>query len=265
MTEEKNIESNKQTGQIRVGKLQYSKGKQVYPTFENFTPIVVLTKSSKYGHLGPYVLKDEQGRIMENIWQFSKVYEWVPYSIQKLNQYSSKVVWEWPDEFHIKDGKLTPEFWKWRTSGMNAREPIRYPVGKTARKNCIGSLSEIDENKIKNNKNNDFSILLDYVESRKKIYFEVYCRLVKQQKDFYKLQERLRNGENLLIIEVDVAYNDMPYYKEKYNVPDDFIKNNTMLVTIENMKIVLNDTKYPCGHGYGLAMALLGLDQEWLS
>ena len=30
---------------------------------------------SKWGDLGPYLLKDEKERILENIWQFSKIYE----------------------------------------------------------------------------------------------------------------------------------------------------------------------------------------------
>jgi len=51
---------------IRVGRITYEKGGAVHPVYEGYTPIVVLTKSSKYGDLGPYELKDENGRIMEN-------------------------------------------------------------------------------------------------------------------------------------------------------------------------------------------------------
>ncbi len=58
----------KQPAQIRVGRIKYSGGKPIHPAFPGFTPIVVLTKSSAYGELGPYVLTDEKGCIMENIW-----------------------------------------------------------------------------------------------------------------------------------------------------------------------------------------------------
>lgn len=40
-------------------------GKQIH--VEGFKNIVVLTKSSQYGMLGPYVLKDDNGNIVENI------------------------------------------------------------------------------------------------------------------------------------------------------------------------------------------------------
>lgn len=53
---------------IRVGRCIYDRnGKRTDPSFEGFTPIVCLTASSAYGELGPYCLKDEYGRIMENI------------------------------------------------------------------------------------------------------------------------------------------------------------------------------------------------------
>lgn len=57
---------------IRVGRRKYNRdGSYIDPTYPNFTPIICLTSSTEYGFLGPYELKDEKGRIMENIWQFS--------------------------------------------------------------------------------------------------------------------------------------------------------------------------------------------------
>jgi len=43
---------------------------------------------------------------------------------------------------------------------------------------------------------------------------------------------------------------------------DDFIVNFTIEVNHENMQILINDTKYPFGHGYCLAMELLGIRQQ---
>lgn len=55
---------------IRVGRRQYSKGgSYTDPSFPGFTPIIVLTASSEYGSLGPYVLKDSNGFNMENIYK----------------------------------------------------------------------------------------------------------------------------------------------------------------------------------------------------
>ena len=55
-------------GQIRVGRRKYARGGYTDPSFPGFTPIICLTKSTAYGSLSPYVIKDEKGRIMENVW-----------------------------------------------------------------------------------------------------------------------------------------------------------------------------------------------------
>ena len=68
----------------------------------------------------------------------------------------------------------------------------------------------------------------------------------------------MQYGENLLIIEVDGPHSEaINYYQQKYNVKGDFIEQNTMLATPENLEIMLNDPKYPYGHGYCLANILL--------
>jgi hypothetical protein len=65
-------------------------------------------------------------------------------------------------------------------------------------------------------------------------------------------------------IEVDGPHQEsMGYYQDEYKVADDFIVDDTMLVTEETVKIMLNDSKHCFGHGYCLAMALLGKDVEW--
>lgn len=57
----------RKTGQIRVGRRIYNRdGTFTDPVFEGFIPIVVLTRSTEYGSLGPYILKNERGEIMEN-------------------------------------------------------------------------------------------------------------------------------------------------------------------------------------------------------
>ena len=156
----------------------------------------------------------------------------------------------------------------WRNKGMNCKDAIRYPVGwnKKARASCIGSLPDrvLEKAKISNLGIEMKDIkLLNYIESRKEIYLPIYCRLVKQQKQYHELKEMLESGINLLIIEVDTAIqSSLPYYKEKYGVDDDFIENDTMLVNVENLKIMLNDTKHPFGHGYCISAALLGIDKE---
>lgn len=252
----------KTKGQVRVGRCTYVDGKRIDPHFSNFTPIVVLTKSSEYGALGPYVLRDGRGRIVENKWQAWKVYEWVPEVSQTEHRYSSKVVWKHKREIHAKwDEKnqkcdVLPAYLLWRQKLENCEYPIRYPVGYEHRHKCLFSLDERD----------DFTIdptPLTYIEARKAIYIKCYEEAVREVPLFQKLKERLEGGENLLIIEVDGPHEEtMPYYIQKYNVPNNFITNGTMLATKENLQIMVNDEKHPYGHGYCLAALLLDIKVE---
>ena len=237
---------------LRVGKCHYRTDGITYPSFPNFTNIIVLTKGhSKWYPLSPYFLKDSKGRIMENVWQFSKVYEKVPFTTQKKSRYDSTIIWQHPEEVHFMDGKLTPEYFEWRHKGMYAKEAIRYPVGYKHRHKCLFTLKE-DENGVI-----DVDRKLDYVQARKEIYMPLYCNLVKKEKKFKELKERLRKGENLLIIEVDGPHQEsLDYYIEKYRVSEDFIQNDTMIASNENIDIMLNDPKHPFGHGYCLCYAL---------
>ncbi len=48
---------------VRVGRIT-----DKHPSYVGFIPIVIMTKSSKYGAISPYCLKNESGHIMENIY-----------------------------------------------------------------------------------------------------------------------------------------------------------------------------------------------------
>ena len=73
-----------------------------------------------------------------------------------------------------------------------------------------------------------------------------------------------QQGTNLLIVEVDGPHQEsMSYYKQRYSVADDFIDDNTVEVNEQSMKIMLNDPKHPFGHGYCLALAVMGKHEEF--
>ncbi len=102
---------------------------------------------------------------------------------------------------------------------------------------------------------------MSYIESRKEIYVKQYVRLVKKESKFEELKRKLNEGINLNIIDVDGPHQEsLEYYKNKYNVNDNFIVNHTVLVNKDNMEILLNDEKHPFGHGYCLGMALLEIN-----
>jgi hypothetical protein len=236
-------------GKIRVGRITYKNGKPIHPSFKGHTPIVVLTKSSEYGSLGPYELKDENGIIMENAWQFKKLYPWVPKSRQTYSRWDPTVIWDHPQEIHYNKETQQPtdEYWAWREKGMHNKWAVRYPVGNTKHKAlCICVVT-------------DDGRCLGIKEGREEVYLGTYARLVKQQPQFTELHTRLQNGENLLIIEVDGPHQEsLGYYKETYGVDDKFIVDDTMLATKKNIEIMLGDPKHSFGHGYCLAMALFG-------
>lgn len=226
---------------IRVGR----KVGDSIPHLEGFETCLVLTKSSKYGELGPYVLKTEKDIIFENWWQFSKLYPSVPEVSEKYSRWDSTIIWSHPSEVHIRDGEVTPEYWEWRKKGFSNPFPVRYPVGFGDRHRCLCSIHD------------DTLEVMDYITSRKKLYLHDYCRLVKKENLFESLLQKLRKGKNLLIVEVDGPHQEsLGYYKDKYGVGTDFITDSTIEVNFDNMKILLNDEKHPFGHGYCLGIAL---------
>ena len=237
---------------IRVGRCTYNtSGQRTDPSYPGFTSIVVLMKGhSEWGALGPYVLKDDEGRILENIWQFAKMYAKVPATTQYYSRWDRTVIWSHPAETHYKDGVIKPAYWEWREKGMKNPYYVRYPVGYGNMHKCLFAI-----------KDDDPDSRLDYIEARKQIYIPTYIELVKKEPKFMELKNKLDSGENLLIIEVDGPHQEsLGYYQEKYNVEENFIENGTMLATDENLMIMMADEKHPFGHGYCLAMALLGLD-----
>lgn len=189
---------------IRVGRCTYSSGKKIDPEYPGFTKIVVMMKShSKWWPLSPYELKNDNGHIMENIWQFSKVYATIPQTIQYKSRYDKTIIWSSSKEKHYKNGQLLPAYHEWRHKGMNAPYAIRYPVGFENRSKCLFALKEENGEP------------LNYIESRKAIYVPVYCDFVRKQPLFTDLQKRLQKGEQLLIVEVDGPHSEsLSYYQE---------------------------------------------------
>lgn len=193
---------------IRVGRCAPAKGGYDIPSYESFEPIIVMMKShSPWYPLSPYELKNKKGQIMENIWQFSKVYKEVPKSIQYKSRYDRTVIWNHHEEVHVlEDGTVTDEYYQWREKGMNCKWPVRYPVGYNYRHSCLFSLDNNGQQ-------------YDYIEARKKIYAPVYIKLAKRQAKFQELKQRLVRGEDLLIVEIDGPHQDsLSYYQEKYEV-----------------------------------------------
>jgi hypothetical protein len=60
----------------------------------------------------------------------------------------------------------------------------------------------------------------------------------------------------------NITFPDNVYQASGYS--NNFIENDTILVTKPNMEIMLNDPEHPFGHGYCLALALLNWEEEFI-
>lgn len=217
--------------------------------------ILSLTKSTAYGELSPYLMK-RNGILMENEWQFSKLYEAIPSVNEKEHRYSDNY-WVWPGQVHVDRRKssnliecLTPEYFEWRKAGMECPFPVRYPVGYSHRHACIGCYYCP--------KPNGSARILDYITSRKKLYLPLYLKIVEKLPLFHELLSEVKAGTDITIVEVDGPHQEsLQHYQDKYNVNEDFIVDHVMLSSPENLNIMLHDEKHPFGHGYCLATALL--------
>jgi len=225
---------------IRVGKYDFRSKKQ--PITESYKNILIHV----HDDLSPYTLKDDNENIIENVWQFSKVYKQV-YNINTTLPYKSTVLWKWPTETHVDDnGELTHPYWNWRNQGFHNKYAVRYPNGFHHRHECLYSVlldpitNEYEE--------------LDYITARKKIYCTEYIKAARKHPTFYKYKKLLQKGVNLQFNEVDG-----PRYTDQE--PYCYVENDSLEMNKEILEMLLNNPSQPFGHGYTLALALLDLDE----
>ena len=269
-------------GKIRVGRILHNrqKGKKMFAVTDGYTNIVVTSHNkSKLGHsLSPYILADEKGRLMENIWQFSKIYPQVAQQKQKTWTHDAEVhVLNYKKLGYLDQSKITPDYWKWRAKGINHKHPVRYPNGYGGKEKCICALWSAKNNILAelDDIEDEYAEMeqLDYIEARKRIYVPLYIKLAKQNAEFAELRKKLENGENLQILDVD-GPDDTIYEKNgKIPAPYDTMTQGihgvtsevgSIEITEENIKLLLNDPTQPFGHGYCLAVTLLE-KEEWLN
>lgn len=243
-----------------VGVSRHYPGKDLVavPNFKNI--LIHTTAVNLGGELSPFVLRDEEGSILENVWQFSKVYP----RVSKQHVYQSrfhpdKIIWDWPEETHVdSEGNILQEYWKWRAAGMKNEYPVRYPNGYRGRHECLHSLWP------KNLEASSPNIeTLDYIQARKRIYCGEYLRLAPRMGDFAKLEQLLDEGTNLLIFEVD---GPDPLNPSRYpSAVDRMTKTRPyLLVTEKNVAALINDTENSFGHGFVVGALLMGILQKFL-
>ena len=237
-------------GAVKVAK--YYPGKAM-PVSAGYRNILIHTSSARLGgQLSPYHLRNEKGHILENVWQFAKLYDRVSAQDQSLSRWQPTVkVWQHGEETHVGgDGEPLEAYWRWREKGMANAYAVRYPNGYHGRHACVCALWRVD------------GVLqrLDYIAARKRIYCAEYVRLAPQQPHFTKLLKLLDAGVNLQIVEVDgpdPALTFAPYTELSSESPG-------LTITESVIDTLLHDKRKPFGHGYVIAALLLG-HAEWLT
>lgn len=233
---------------IRVGKYNWKKKKQ--PETKGYTNVLVHVVES----MSPFVLRNEENQIMENVWQFQKIYDHV-YKQEQKSRNKDVQCWQHPAEIHWdeKGKKPTPEYWEWRTKGMNWPSAVRWPNGSDGAKECKFALVVTDPTPDPITKTTPLYQTLGYIEARKKIYFYEYARLVRETKDFKELQQKIEKGLKIQINEVDGP-------SKSSEAPFHLVENSSLEVTKTTVVEWLNNPSQPFGHGICLAVALLKWD-----
>lgn len=251
------------SGSIRVGKIV---GKNM-PTYPGYKQIIVKTKSDgSFWQLSPYYLQcpitdSPNGLgIMENIYQSCKLYTKVYKQNQRARWNNNLIIWEHPEEQHIdQKGNVLPAYLKWRRKSALAPLAVRYPNGFNGRHECQCALFPdkfTPQGTVASYRIVGGSKDKSYIASRKDIYCPLYGNAAKIHPKFKELQDMLKQGHNLLILDVDG-----PTYTN--NAPFNQVKDCSIDINETNIKQLLNAPSQPFGHGYVLAVYLLG-KEEWL-
>lgn len=236
-------------GRVRVARYYLNQPPPQTPGFRN----VVIHTSGKVlgGDLSPYVLRNEKGQLLENIWQFAKIYRRILAQRTRHSRYQpDRIIWTHGDEQHIaEDGTVTKEYWAWRRKGMDNEYAVRYPNGFAEKRGAVASLWIVDGQ----------LRWLDYIAARKHIYCGEYARLAPHTPHFQKLRAMLMAGENLQIVEVDgpdLLLDYGPYANINVDAPG-------MLMDEPTCRFLLNDPNRSFGHGFTIAALLLG-GADWM-
>lgn len=222
---------------IRVGKYNYKT--KVEPTTDGYVNILIHTT----GALSPYQMKDSDSVIMENYWQFSKIWEDVDAIRERISKYDPALRWEHQEEVHLINGLVTHEYWDWRAKGMTHNRWVRYPNGYHNHSKTVGTVIGTKDN----------YEIIGYIEARKRVYYQKYKEIAIKTNAFKRIKKMLENGINIQINEVDGP----AYYDEH---PYDLTVNESLPMTKDILEVLINNPRQAFGHGYSLAACLMNID-----
>lgn len=239
-------------GVIRVAKISGARFKAgpKYAKVPGFININITSQNSKSvgAQLSPFVLKNEQGQIFENVWQFAKFYDVVPETAQSEDPKALKA-WQWKLEQHATNGEPNEHYKIWREAGMNFPYPVRRPVPKGKLPLCH----------IWNDRK------LGYIDARKEIYIPLYKKLASQTEDYVLLKYLVKQGYKIQLLDFDGPATDDSMTEsdfERLSKIPNFIDSEypgSVVVNEQNWETLVNSKDIILGHGYVLAAMILGI------
>lgn len=272
---EEKHEMKRQERPVLPGKIYVARfSNQVEIPKRNDTDIIIIAYSPhNFGVLSQHILTDEDGRVVNNIRQFSKLFTYVDEQKQLLTQSirTESAPWRWQ---HEKETHIDPilkipteKYWAWRKKGMANPFSVSYPNGYNSSNFNSGFLVEA--------KPSDDDIFcvdmttqppipyrrISALEERKVLFCPLYTRLCTKHPKFIELMNHVNLGRNIIIADCDG-----PLFSWFANTPlcDLFTIENCMLIDKkETIQFLLNDTRHPFGHGYAIAALLNDMTGSW--
>jgi hypothetical protein len=249
-------------GVIRIGTIGLARihGRRPNSEYPGFTRILL---KDLYKELELEKLRDEDGRFFLNYWYASKVSIDVR-GLPDFDQVDQYGVHKYRDLLaDIRHGVLcdfdenTSEYWKWRQYVIDRN----YVIYKwSSRSNLLhkqGYIYSVVEGK---------KDRLNFIDALKQVYIKKYIEIVQKKFIFHTLKERVKAGENILI----VCNNPFGILKDYLNnelskdVPDNFFDKDTFLVTKDNISILLNYDTRRLPAAVCLGIALMDIDPDTL-
>jgi len=194
----------------------------------------------------------EKGALIENVWHSMKVLPRIPKTMSRVPRYNAAVAWSWDEVTnHIEpNGAIInmPEWLIWHNALCRNKYAVRYPFSfdPAVRKSTLGVIPrELLQAYRADSVNTNVHVnnLLGIADGRKNVYFHYYLPAVDTQHPAYrKAIGKLEKGAKMLWVDVDGPRQEgMPYYREKYGVPNDWIQGHSVGVDETALRIFLND------------------------
>jgi hypothetical protein len=214
------------------------------------------TLRSPFNYLNTYNIVDKEFRIFENLWQFSKLYPYVPKMEIVKNE---NIIWKQDYERHMSKKNIHNKHYTWKIRGYENKYPIKYPVGFKNRNSykCFYFIKGILPNKNIISKNLcEYEMCGPYSDlmARSIFYIPMYKKLIRKTKIYNMILKNLRNGKNVSIIGPTAPVYGSNRLVSKFNELKLIYGKKVNLSILDS---ILNNINFPVSYEVCLAQSLI--------